>query len=72
MPAIEIGRVCIKTKGREAGKKAVVVDFEKEFVIIEGEGVRRRKCNPRHLFPTGHKVNIAKGTKHEEILKLIK
>ena len=72
MSAIEIGRVCIKTKGREAGKKAVVVDIEKGFVIIEGEGIRRRKCNPRHLFPTEHKVDISKGAKHEEILKLIK
>ena len=72
MTAIEVGRVCIKTKGREAGKKAVVVDVEKGFAIIDGEGIRRRKCNPRHLFPTGQKVSISKGAKHEDIIKLIK
>jgi large subunit ribosomal protein L14e len=72
MTAIEVGRVCIKTKGREAGKKAVVVDMEKGFAVIDGEGIRRRKCNPRHLFPTGQKVSITKGAKHEDIIKLIK
>ena len=72
MGAIEVGRVCIKTKGREAGKKAVVVDIEKGFAIIDGDGIRRRKCNPRHLFPTGQKIDVPKGAKHEDILKLIK
>ncbi|MEM4586827.1 MAG: 50S ribosomal protein L14e, partial [Desulfurococcaceae archaeon] len=27
MPAIEIGRVCVKTRGREAGYKCVIVDI---------------------------------------------
>ena len=27
MPAIEVGRICIKLRGREAGKKCVIVDI---------------------------------------------
>jgi len=69
MAAIEVGRVCIKTRGREAGKKAVVVEMGKEFAIIDGPKVRRRKCNIRHLFPTEETIKIAKGAKHEEIVK---
>lgn len=72
MSSLEVGRVCIKTKGREAGKKAVIVELEKGFALIDGEGIRRRKCNPRHLFPTGMKIGISKGAKHEEVIKLMK
>ncbi len=33
MPAVEVGRVCMKLAGREAGKKCVVVDvIDKNFV----------------------------------------
>ncbi|MBU0662443.1 MAG: 50S ribosomal protein L14e [Candidatus Diapherotrites archaeon] len=71
MAAIEVGRICVKTRGREAGKKAVIVEMGKEFAIIDGPKVRRRKCNIRHLFPTGETVKIAKGAKHEEIVKVM-
>lgn len=72
MAAIEIGTVCIKARGREAGRKAVVVDIDKNFAIIDGPKVRRRKCNIMHLFPTGEKIKIGKGAKHAEITKLMK
>ncbi|WP_457611716.1 KOW motif-containing protein, partial [Methanocaldococcus sp.] len=37
MAAIEIGRVCIKTLGREAGNTCVIVDIlDKNFVLIDG------------------------------------
>jgi len=41
----EIGRVCVKIAGRDAGKTAIVVDKASgERVLIDGN-VRRRKCN---------------------------
>jgi len=56
MAGIEKGSVCIKTRGRNAGKKVIVVGTEKDgFVIIEGKKMKKKRCNPRHLFPTGEK-----------------
>lgn len=73
MGAIEVGRVCIKTTGREAGKKAVVVKVvDKNFAIIDGKRIKRRKCNVIHLFPTEEKLKIKENEHHEEIVKMFK
>jgi len=65
---IEVGRVCVKTAGREAGKKVVVVDvLDENFVLIAGVGVRRRRCNISHLEPLEQKLEIAKGAADEEV-----
>ena len=67
MPAIEVGRVCIKTAGREAGKICVIVDIlDKNFVIVDGL-VKRRRCNIKHLEPTEKKVDIQKWASTEEV-----
>jgi len=72
MGKLEIGTVCIKTKGREAGKKAVIVSWEKDFAVVDGPQVKRAKCNPRHLFPTSQKISITENASHEEIIKMLK
>ncbi|HLD58464.1 MAG TPA: 50S ribosomal protein L14e [archaeon] len=74
MPGIEIGTVCIKTKGREAGKKVVVVDFDgkSQFAVIDGPKIKRRKCNLRHLFPTKEKIEITKSSDKSKIVELLK
>ena len=77
MPAIEVGRICIKTRGREAGKKCVIVDLiDKNFVLITGPksltGVRRRRVNIRHLSPTEEKINISRGASDEEVLQALR
>jgi large subunit ribosomal protein L14e len=65
----EIGRICIKLAGRDAGKEAVIVDIlDDRYVLIDGN-VRRRKCNIFHLEPTIKKIDIKKNTSHEEIKK---
>ena len=74
MPAIEVGRICIKTRGREAGRRCVIVDLiDKNFVLITGPksvtGVRRRRANINHLSPTEEKINIKRGASDEEIIK---
>ena len=49
---MEVGRVCVKTAGRESGSIVVVVKkLEDGFVMIDGN-VKRRKCNIAHLEPT--------------------
>jgi large subunit ribosomal protein L14e len=70
---MEIGRVCIKTKGREAGRKVVVLSDVKEGkVLIDGDKVRRKECNVLHLFPLKEKVSVTKDAKHEDVVKVLK
>ena len=68
----EIGRVCVKIAGRDAGKKCVIVDAdEKGFVLVDGE-TRRRKVNPSHLEPLEQTLKIKKGASHEEVVAAFK
>ncbi|PVU72516.1 50S ribosomal protein L14e [Sulfolobales archaeon SCGC AB-777_J03] len=66
MAVIEVGRIVVKTRGREAGRKAVVVEIvDNNFVVVTGPksvtGVKRRKVNINHIEPTDKKVDIPKG-----------
>ncbi|MBL7055183.1 50S ribosomal protein L14e [Candidatus Woesearchaeota archaeon] len=64
---IEIGRLAIKTAGRDAGCKCVVVEIlDNNYVLIDG-GTRRRKCNIIHLEPLNEVIKIKKGASHEEV-----
>lgn len=69
---IDIGRVCLKVRGREAGRYCVVVDIiDEKFVIVDGD-VRRRRVNIRHLEPTPIVLNIKRGESTENVvLKMI-
>ncbi len=77
MPAFEVGRICVKTAGRDAGKRCVVVDImDKNFALVTGPkdktGVRRRRVNLNHLKPLEEKVVIEKDASDEQISALIK
>lgn len=77
MPAIEIGRICVKLAGREAGRKCVIVDIiDDNFVLITGPkaltGVKRRRVNIKHIEPLDKVINIKKGATDEEVLEAIK
>jgi large subunit ribosomal protein L14e len=76
MPAIDVGRVCVKLLGRESGKKCIVVDIvDKNFVLITGpkplNGVKRRRVNVNHLEPTEKRVDIKRGESDEELMKAL-
>ncbi|MCE4609898.1 MAG: 50S ribosomal protein L14e [Desulfurococcales archaeon] len=76
MPAIEVGRLCVKVYGREAGRKCVIVDIiDENFVLITGPkqltGVRRRRANIDHIEPLDKKIEISKGASDEEVLNAI-
>ena len=76
MTAIDIGRVCVKLLGREAGKKCIVVDIvDKNFVLITGpkqlNGVKRRRVNVGHIEPTERKADIKRGESDEELIKAL-
>lgn len=77
MSAVEVGRICVKITGREAGKKCIVVDvIDKNFLLVTGpkqvNGVKRRRANVNHLEPTQKKVSIKRGETDEEIMKALK
>ena len=66
---LDIGRVCVKTSGREAGKKCIVVaSIDNKFVLIDG-GVKRRKCNIAHLEPLDKVIKIKGKESKEQVLE---
>jgi len=77
LPAIEIGRICVKIVGREAGKKCILVDIiDQNFVLITGpksvSDIKRRRANINHLEPTQEKIDINRGATDEEITEALK
>lgn len=69
---LTIGRLCVKTAGRDAGKKCVVVSvLDNNHVLIDGE-TRRRKCNLLHLEPLNQVVDIKKDANHAEVIAVFK
>ncbi|MDI6819355.1 MAG: 50S ribosomal protein L14e [Candidatus Hodarchaeaceae archaeon] len=67
---LDIGRVCVKIAGREAGNRCVVVGVvDKTHVLISGPNVKRRRCNVRHLEPLLNKLGIAEGASDEDVRK---
>jgi len=73
LPAVEVGRICVKIAGREAGRKCVVVDvIDKNFALVTGPkqltGVKRRRVNINHIEPTPEKVDIKRGASDEEVM----
>jgi large subunit ribosomal protein L14e len=65
---MEIGRICVKTAGRDANKKCVIVDVINEnYVIIDGQ-TRRRKCNVKHLEPLSQVIKIKKNISRKEVI----
>ena len=72
MPVIEVGRVCVKSAGRETGRKCVIVDvMDKSFVLITGPkkvtGVRRRRVNMNHVEPLQDKIDVKRGASDDEV-----
>jgi large subunit ribosomal protein L14e len=77
LPAIEVGRICVKIVGREAGRRCVIVDIvDKNFVLVTGprkaSGVKRRRANANHLEPTKAKIDVKRGATDEEVTEALK
>jgi len=77
LPAIEIGRICVKTYGREVGRKCVVLDvIDKNFVFITGPkqvtGIKKRIVNINHIEPTMEKIEVNRDSSDEEVVEALK
>ncbi len=69
---MDVGRLCLKIAGRDAGKTCVVVDvLDTHLVLIDGQ-TRRRKCNIAHLEPLREAIKIKKGAAHAEVAAAFK
>ena len=76
MPAVEVGRICVKQVGRESGKKCVVIDvMDKSFVLVTGPkkvtGVKRRRANINHVMPLQDKIEVKRGASDEEVAQVL-
>ena len=69
---IEIGRLCVKIAGRDAGLKCAVIEIlDKNTVLIDGQ-TRRRKCNIRHLEPLKEKIDLKDKADHASVVNAFK
>jgi len=76
LPAIEVGRICVKVTGRESGKRCVIVDvIDKNFVLITGPknltGVKRRRVNINHVRPLEEEIRIKRGASDEDVAQAL-
>lgn len=66
---MEIGRLCVKTAGRDSKRKCVIIDvIDDNYVFIDGD-VRRKKCNRAHLEPLSQVLDLNKMAPHESVVK---
>jgi large subunit ribosomal protein L14e len=73
---MDVGRICLKLKGREEGSRCVIVDIvDRNYVIVTGPpevtGVRRRRVNMSHLQPLDEVIEISRNASDEEIAALL-
>jgi large subunit ribosomal protein L14e len=67
---IEVGRVCRKTTGKDAGKYCVIVEkIDDNYVMTEGVAQKKKKTNIKHLEPIPKVLEIKKGASLEDIKK---
>ncbi len=71
---LEVGRVCLKIAGREAGRYCVILNkIDDTFVLITGPkvltGVKRRRCNVEHLEPTPYTLKIKAEASESAVIK---
>lgn len=72
MTIFEVGRLCMKIAGRDAGRTCVVVEqLDNTFVLVDGD-TRRRKVNLKHLEPLPQMVELDQGASHEAVSKEFK
>ncbi len=65
---MNVGRVCVKLVGREAGKRCVIVDvIDDTYVLVDGPEVKRRRCNVAHLEPLNQTMKIRKGASDKSV-----
>jgi large subunit ribosomal protein L14e len=70
------GRICVITRGREKGRKCVIVGaVDDSSVLVTGpkklNGVKRSKKNILHLIPLDKTIRIRANSRDETVLAAI-
>lgn len=69
MSLFEVGRLCVKIAGRDAGRTCVVVEeLGHSYVVVDGS-TRRKKVNVLHLEPLADTVKLKTKASHDEVKK---
>ena len=64
----EIGRLCVKTAGRDAMQYCVVIEqIDSTSVLVDGN-TRRKKVNMTHLEPLNKVLDVKKGADTKAVL----
>jgi len=66
---MQLGRLCVKLAGRDAGNHCVIVEKVDNLTVLIDGGVRRRKCNINHLLPLRKVLNVKEKASHEDVVK---
>ena len=71
MSVIEMGRICVKIAGRDAGERCVITKvIDGNMVIIQNAGRKKeRKCAIKHLEPTPKTVDVKDKAAVEKVFK---
>jgi large subunit ribosomal protein L14e len=74
MNVFEVGRLCMKVAGREAGRYCVVIKkMDENFVMVTGPkeltSVKRRRCNINHLEPLMETLKIKSDAPDGDVLR---
>ncbi len=69
MSIFEVGRLCVKIAGRDAGRTCVVVEAAGNgYVVVDGD-IRRKKVNIKHLEPLDKIVEVKAKATHADVKK---
>lgn len=71
MSLYNIGRVCVKLAGRDAGLKCVVLSEAKEGKVLIDGATRRREVNMDHLEPLADTVALKAGASTTDVAKVL-
>ncbi len=64
---LTVGRLCIKTAGRDAMEHCVIVEvLDEKYVLVDGN-TRRKKVNKFHIEPLNKTIDIKKGATTKDI-----
>lgn len=65
---LNVGRVCVKIAGRDAGKRCVIIkEIDSNYVLVDGQ-TRRRKVNKFHLEPIDMVLSIEEDADNKTVV----